>query len=245
VVKAHGAIVQVTTDPVDGDHDWNVSVGRIPGTNVENPTEFTKRVNATWVEGDDLGGRFSGVSLTSTTEYHLFAIQKLSDGTIDAGWDDNIDGTNVPAGWQIVKRLASMMTNGSSNFIEFNQIGHEFLLDVPIADWSSANPGVDAVLETIDYVPRSVHAGALMGFSLRDTAPGAIIYMLVTSVQMPATAPGSTQQTLAVEADSEINNVSMQVPVDSSGQIRYELSASNASTTVKGFTRGWYDPLLV
>jgi hypothetical protein len=86
-----------------------------------NASTLTKRLDAVWAEGSGNGGRASGVTLSPSTWYHCFMLGK-SDGTVDAGFDTDINCSNLLAtatGYTSYKRNASILTDGSSNIISF------------------------------------------------------------------------------------------------------------------------------
>ena len=56
---------------------------------------LVRNLNDPWVEGGP-GGRASGVTIADNTWYILFLIGK-PDGTVDAGWDTDINATNLLA----------------------------------------------------------------------------------------------------------------------------------------------------
>lgn len=106
----------------DSDHDITFAVGTCAdSTNsveLRLSTAMTKQIDATWAAGTTAGGLFSGASLTPNTPYYMVIIQKDSDGTIDCGFDDNIIGTNNPAGYTKFRPRGIWPVDASSNFID-------------------------------------------------------------------------------------------------------------------------------
>ena len=76
---------------------------------------LTKTINAAWVAGTG-GGHFGGTASNSIA-LHLWLIEKDSDGSIDAGWD-NATAPNIPAGYTAKRRIDSVKS-GSSGSVTF------------------------------------------------------------------------------------------------------------------------------
>jgi hypothetical protein len=115
-----------TSNATDTDHDIAVAAGcAMDSTNtcmLTLATAMTKRIDAAWAAGDANGGLFSG-SVAINTWYHLFLIKKDSDGTIDAGFDTSITAANIPTGYTKYRKIISVLTNGSSNILNYDQSG--------------------------------------------------------------------------------------------------------------------------
>jgi hypothetical protein len=108
----------------DSDHDISFDIGScLDSTGSEelrNTAAMVKQIDATWAVGDAAGGMFDGASLSANTPYALFIIKKTSDNSIDFGFDDNIDGTNVPSGYGKFRCIGTVTTDSSSNIIDFD-----------------------------------------------------------------------------------------------------------------------------
>lgn len=88
-----------------------------------------KLLDATWVAGDNVGGRASAVALAPDTWYHVFIIAK-PDGTTDVGFDTNINAANLlvdAVGFTLFRRRGSVLTDGSSDILQFKMIGDKFI----------------------------------------------------------------------------------------------------------------------
>ena len=81
--------------------------------------ELTKQIDASWAEGDNEGGFPTGISLGPSQLLHVFVISK-SDGTVDGGFDQNINAVNLladaaSAGFINYRRIGQIRTNASEN----------------------------------------------------------------------------------------------------------------------------------
>lgn len=79
-----------------------------------NTATFTKRVNATWVQGTNQGGLADALVATPGTWYHVFGLGK-PDGTVDFGFDTDLNATNlladanvVAAGFTLYRKVGSI-----------------------------------------------------------------------------------------------------------------------------------------
>ena len=103
----------VPSNAADATNDITLSVGYVinaDGVVASLDSTLTKRADATHAAGDGAGGMRSGHSFTADTTYHLHIISRNSDGLIDAYFDTDIDGANVPSGWTMIGRAASLIS---------------------------------------------------------------------------------------------------------------------------------------
>lgn len=112
--------LRIETD-TDADHDIKVNTGAArdssDSANINLSTVITKQLDAAWAEGDDAGGLPSGVTLSGNEWLHFFVISK-TDGTVDAGFDDNASATNLLAdatGYSYYRFIGTVYIDGSSN----------------------------------------------------------------------------------------------------------------------------------
>ena len=144
----------IENSAADLEHDIKFFAGKIAdstGTKLIETPDLIKSIATGWVKGDG-GGLFSGVATPNTT-YHLFVIMK-EDGTTDAGFDDNPQALNIPAGYTSYRRIASLYTDASSNLVQFYQQGDYFGLKVNAYDLDGGSPD-----GTAQYVSLSVPSG--------------------------------------------------------------------------------------
>lgn len=117
------------SNAADADHDITIAIGEAANSSgaaaLILAASITKQIDAAWAAGDAAGGLFTGV-VAINTWYHVFLIRKDSDGTIDAGFDTSITAANIPAGYTAYRRIGSVLTDGSSNILNFTQFGDQF-----------------------------------------------------------------------------------------------------------------------
>ena len=129
---------------VDYYHDATVNEGECRdyqnNFNMILSAPLTKRIDEPWEAGTNKGGLFSGTVAADTT-YHFFVLHGL-DGTVDAGWDTDIDCANIPSGYNGYRRIRSYITDSSANLIRTTQIegSSRFNLRNPVQDYNSTWP---------------------------------------------------------------------------------------------------------
>ncbi len=115
----------LSNDSGDTDHDIYVSSGyakdETDSKDLELTTGLTKQLDASFTEGDDQGGLFTG-TIANDTMYHVFLIEK-DDGTTDIGFDTDINASNIPSGFTSYRWLGYVLTNGSANIKQFQMSG--------------------------------------------------------------------------------------------------------------------------
>ena len=96
---------------------------------------LTKRLQSAgaWSAGNNGNGLFSGAKANSTW-YHVFAIRKDSDGSIDIGFDTSITAANRPAGYSNYVLIESVKTDASGNLIPFLHTSRKMWWKTPIKD---------------------------------------------------------------------------------------------------------------
>lgn len=241
----HGGLV--TSLDTDTDHDINVTAGHAIATVaaggykvLELSSELTKQIDATWSSGDDAGGLSSSLSApANSTTYHVFLIEV--GGSVDVGFDTSLTAANLIADHSATayRRIASLNTDGSANWVGYVQVGNMFLLDVPVTDVSASNPGTSAVLASLS-VPSGISVMAGVNVDFIDTSAAAQTNLLLTSPLVTDTAASGVWQ-MRTSVGYALQDGFIELMTDTSAQVRYRLSASTADHTVKLITNYWKD----
>lgn len=240
----------VLSQDADTDHDIQISVGNwcdsTRAVNMSLSSVLTKQIDAGWAAGDDAGGLASGVVLANSTWYDVFLI-KHTDGTVDAGFDSvGSSAANLLAdsGYTYYRRLGSVLTDGSANITAFTAYGVNgdlFLWDDIVQDEAQNDPGTSAVTQALT-VPTGVSVEAKFAFSLFDTSAAADTYAVVNTTAQTDTAASVSNFTVAYNGDAggdkQVSTM-VDLPTDTSAQIRYRVSASDTDVTTYINTYGW------
>jgi hypothetical protein len=211
-------------------------------------SSYTKRLDATWASGNGNGGRFSG-SLAANTWYHVFLMRNLT-GSIEFGFDTSVTGANKPTGWQ-VRRIGSVRTDGSSQIIDFVQVGNVFYWASEREDVRTAI-GTTATLYTLS-VPIGINIEAIVRIASGNPASGNAAGILLSSPLISDQAPsrlGGGPASVECGFSNTVGNpiefeqsATETLLTNSSAQIRARSTYSGSySNNPRIGTIGWYDP---
>ncbi len=239
----------ITSNGTDADHDIDTAVGSCMdstgATLITLSAVLTKQIDANWSAGTNAGGFPSGLTLTADTWYHFFAIAK-TDGSVDFGWDTSLSATNLLAdatGFTLFRIIASHLTDSVSNIIDFSQKGDEFLFTTPVSDIVLSNPGISAVLATMQS-PLGIKAYPITSYVIVDGSPVANNEVIITSPDQADTVPSGTLfdiRALSVGGGGA-PGVSKLVRTDTSSQIRFRISNSDSGVSFRATTFGFIHP---
>jgi len=197
--------LETENDAGDTAHDIKFNIGTcrdaVDSLDISLGTALVKQLDAVWTAGTGVGGLSSAVSpAIANTTYHMFVISK-PDGTVDAGFDTSVTAVNLLAdatGYTKYRRVTSMDTDASANWIQYFQLGDMFtfktkVLDVNTTTMTTAN----RTLYTMS-TPAGIKVDAYVRV-LYNTA--SLAYFLVTSPDETDEAPSATLAPLATDFD--------------------------------------------
>lgn len=237
VVTALGYISGLTLSTAGSSATFGIAAGvAVDSTGVSFMTlgsAYTKTTSA-WAVGTGNGSLDTGAIATSTS-YHVYQIERLDTGVVDFVTSLSASAPTLPTNYTIYRRIGSMRTNGSSQWVKFSQLGDEFLLDVPVLDLG-ATIGTSASLQALS-VPTGVKVSALIdynGFKAATT-----VSFLVTSPDQADTAPSTSGPFSSFALNGAVGYNSGAIRTNTSAQIR--LRSDTASTNFNVMTRGWID----
>ena len=197
---------------------------------------FTK-TTGTWAAGSGNGAVASG-SLAGSTWYHVYLIMNPTSGAVDIFCDTNANGTaNLPSGYTLFRRIGSIKTDGSNNWVGFTQNGDEFLWNTPVQDVNGVTIGTTALTPTLT-VPPGVKVWALVDTSFISTsAVGAGLNL--NSPDVPAAAIGLNRS--IVSFSTSVGNGLSVPPIRTNTSAQIRATADTASCTYYINTQGWID----
>ena len=232
------------SNAADADHDITISVGSASDSATAKQlalsSDITKQLDAAFVEGNDAGGLFSG-TIDADTTYHLFIIEKDSDGSIDAGFDTSLTAANIPTGFTAFRRIASFITDSSSNIIGFSAVesnggGLIHTYDDRIQDVNDTTPGTARVTFTAT-VPLDIQFLARLAVILVETATAEII---ITETTQTDVAPTSTTNDLRTTSSGSQATTNMERMTSTLGQMNFRSSDATVSAFAISII-GYYD----
>ena len=200
---------------------------------------YTKQLDAAWAVGTNQGGRDTGAISNAT--WHMYVIQRPDTGVVDLLFSLSATSPTMPnASYTKKRRIGSVVRSGGT-IIQFIQDGDVFQWMVPLNDINAGNPGTSAVTALLT-VPTGINVmwvGSASIFNNNNSETTA----LVTDLATTDTAPSTTLYHVSFgnQAGDLRGSTYMKVRTNTSAQVRYRLSASNANTSFLLNTIGWTD----
>jgi hypothetical protein len=190
----------------------------------------SKNVAVAWAVGSSAGALDTG-AIATNTGYFIWLIQRPDTGVVDVLASTSASAPTMPTNYTLKKLIGWVRTDGSSNLLGFTQQGNQFLFNSNITGIASNNPGTSAVLVTLT-VPVGVKVGAIFNLGVTNTTATDCRGTL-TSPDQTDVAPGVTNMNFGISNTSgtQLWNDKL-IRTNTSGQVRYRLNASDASTTI-------------
>jgi hypothetical protein len=203
---------------------------------------FTKTTGA-WVVGT-ANGSFDGTgSAPSATAgwYHVYLIKRPDTGVVDVLTSNSATAPTLPANYTLFRRIGSMLTNGSFQWVKFFQDGDNFTWDIPVIDFNAVLISVTtAILRTIS-TPLGINVVAIFhSRGATGTAATAIATIFTDPAQTDNGVPDfTTAQHIANTTLSPY--AQLRIRTNTSSQIRTRSNFSDANTAFTLVTEGWVD----
>jgi hypothetical protein len=198
---------------------------------------YTKTTSA-WAVGTASGALDTG-TIANSTWYHVHLIKRTDTGVVDVLISLSPTAPTLPTNYALFRRIGSMLTNGSAQWIKFIQDGDRFVWDVPATDATVTNPGTTAVLRALT-VPSGINTFAAFHARCYLTTAGGAVATIFTDPAQTDTAPDFTNsQQIGNTSLSPFSNI--QIRTNTSRQIRIRSNFSDATTNLIVVTDGWID----
>ena len=249
--RNHISGLELSNNSTDAANDIDIAVGEASdstnGYVLKLTSGLTKQMDNPFAPGTDAGGMFNASKETGIS-YHAFLIHKTDNGTIDVGFSTSVSAADIPSGYAVFRRIGTVMTDFSGNIVPFRQRGDRFLLETISNDVASANdPGISAVTAILN-VPLGVVFRAIINARVFHNENNNDVKALFTELAAPdytATAVNNNYASIIFSTTatsySTGHSAGLEVWTDTTKQIRYRLSESDADTYVDVWTLGWYD----
>jgi hypothetical protein len=162
------------------------------------PVAISKTTGA-WTVGNGGGGLDTG-TIAASTWYHVYEIKRPDTQLVDVCVSANAStpvlggGGYIPANYTTFRRLGSMKTNASSQWIAFVQIGDEFIWLAPVGDVTNATPGTASTAYLLASVPTGVSVLAKFEVAFANSVTvgdGLLIHSPLIPPQTYAAPPGN------------------------------------------------------
>lgn len=201
---------------------------------------FTKSTAGTWAAGTGGNGMGTGLTIASSTWYHVFEI--INAGVADVYFDTSVTAANKPASTTAFRRLGSFLTDGSAQIVTFTQNGDRFDLASPVLESPGGVPGVTtAVTQTLANVPTGVVVTAILsGVGGDASGSNSVIYLSSLAQADVAASATAITTTTGVASTTALGAFSgVQIVTNASAQIRRRVSTTTVSCNIN--TNGWID----
>lgn len=211
------------------------------------------KTTGSWVVGTGNGGLDTG-AIANNTWYHVYAIRRPDTGVVDRCFSLSASaptiGGAIPAAYTQYRRIGSVKTNGSAQWIRFYQNGDNFTWDTSVLDVNANNPGTSAVTRTLASIPTGIRVYADLVGELYDPA-SLVKAILLTDLDVADETPTiyntpSNSDTGSHGSSGSVvgsNMMIKSVRTNTSAQIRSRCGGSglSASAVLNIRVRGWVD----
>ena len=198
---------------------------------------YTKTTSA-WAVGTGNGALDTG-SIANSTWYHIFLIRRPDTGVVDVLISLSATSPTLPTNYTQFRRIGSMQTNGSAQWVKFKQVCDDFYR-LQIQDYSLPGTTQPATLSTL-----SVPTGVVVEPFTNIVAQS--INNNVAYVQYAPASDATLLETVMYHyegnagAASSSTNTVIGPPTNTSAQIYIGLPSSNGGETLYIYTYGWRD----
>lgn len=228
----------------DAANDIDIATGQAANdasTYVMATNTITKRLDAAWAVGTGNGGRDTGSIADGT--WHVWLIRRSDTGVVDALFSTSPSAPTMPTNYDQKRRIGSILRE-SGSIVAFKQDGDTFHRVSLVTDVNTNNPGTSAITATLS-VPTGIVVTAEIIPTIQNTDTANATFLLLTALDETDETPSSTLQTgmrtINLAGGNSNWGVPMQCKTNTSAQVRYRLSFSNANVTARILTRGWID----
>lgn len=204
---------------------------------------LTKRLDAAWSAGSGNGGWDTG-SAPSNGSYYVHLIMRPDTGAVDVLLSASPTSPTLPANYSYFRRIHAGVIQ-SSSIRKYLQVGDRNWWDVPVLDINTTNPGTSAITATLT-VPTGIVVEADVFMGIRADASDGPNAALLTALAQADTAPNASgirsisTGTINAGSDDWVAG-EFSVLTNTSGQVRYRFSKSDAFTIFTMVTNGWRD----
>ncbi|MHC2241476.1 hypothetical protein [Bradyrhizobium elkanii] len=214
-----------------------VACDRNAGDMIVLSAALTKSSSA-WAAGNNNGCLDTGALANGF--YHVFVIKNPTTSTVDVLMSKNATAPTMPAGYTLFRRIGVVWFNSGVNFSALLQRGREFFWPGSALDISVT---IGTTLQTFALAscPAGVRVQALVNIIAWNATQNTVWWTHETGLtdNMPSYSVGGNGLEASTATSGNAND--LRIWTDTSAQIAAR--SSNAGTSYRCFTRGWFDPL--
>lgn len=230
-----GVLYGLTLSAAGSTATFGVAAGATSGMTLS--SAYTKTAGA-WTLGSGNGALDTGV-IANSTWYHVFLIQRSDTGVVDILISTSFASPTMPASYDRKRRIGSMKTDGSAQWVKFTQIGDDFIWSTAVQDFNGALTSSGVAQDLTLTVPPGLNVKARLRGEWGNGTANAIL--LVDSKSSGATVANSPtgNGTVASPGGGTFNWFVVDVLTDTSAKIKL-ICTDNGPTAVIT-THGWID----
>lgn len=201
----------------------------------------TAKTTAAWVVGTAVGGLDTG-TIANNTWYHFYAMLRPDTGVVDVSFSLSANapttGGSIPAAYTRFRRIGSGLTNGSGQWVPFQQRGDKVLWNTAVMDIDSLAFVGTSTFYTIS-TPLGVKTEAILRLFKSQGTTGTVNFW---TPDIGVVGASTSTTPLGVGHTDSATGASISeflVLTNTSRQIYG--GASAGSQSVKLLTNGWID----
>ena len=242
VVRSH--LAGLTLSAAGGTATFGIAAGQAADSTAADmmalAAAYTKTTSA-WAVGSGNGGLDTG-TIANATWYHVWLIKRPDTGVVDVLVSTSASSPTMPANYTLKRRIGSMKTDGSAQWVKFAQDGDYFRWAASVLDVDVTNPGNSAATRTLASVPTGVNVMALLNLAnIQNTNP---FRTYLSDLASDDEAPSSSAAPLSsIHPSFGASEAATQIVVraNTSAQIRSRCSNAGVADIIRVATLGWFD----
>jgi hypothetical protein len=197
---------------------------------------YTKTTSA-WAVGTGNGALDTG-SIGNNT-YHVFLIKRLDTNVVDILISLSATAPTLPANYTVFRRIGSMLTDGSGQWVAFVQRGDFFLWVLAKLDVNAdTSVGITPALKTLS-VPAGIIVESIVGVTISGSNANTGVVVSSPSAPITAGTPNPNLTTFANTA-GHFGVADVRTLTNTSGQIYFSFNFASTNTLYAA-TKGWID----
>lgn len=233
----------LANNAIDANNDIDIPVGQGVSddytTMISLASALTKRLDATWVAGNNEGMLDAG-SKTASTLYAMFLIYNPTTAVVDVLASTSFTAPTMPSGFTKKYLLGAILTNAGNNIIAFEQAGSSYCNLKEYFTFVNDSTMTNDTYETVTIpAPPSSIAQIMANVSNPTSVNGQSILYIRPSIE--PTSLGDAIGYMNINAGIETIDAgkSGTVFVPTTNQIKYACAEDSGSATVQIVLRGW------
>lgn len=197
---------------------------------------YTKTTSA-WALGTAAGSLDTG-TIAASTWYHVHLIKRPDTGVVDVLLSLSATAPTLPTNYTLFRRIGSMKTNSSSQWVLFKQVGDEFIWDVFVLDVNGSGLSTTSTLFTMSVPPG---VSVLGRFRFEFTTTSGTMAMDIQSPLITTRAGAAGSYLSFAVGSSGVGVGETNVMTNTSSQIRAVANASGGTQLTYIGTHSWID----